>query len=358
MKLYPQLDTPALRDAVLQGLLIAGDSDAMVQLYRQAKTKEEKQALMRAITAEGGDAALELDRNRGEQEMRTHLIVLLAAGATFVAARPLPAKRICHARSSVRTAGLPTTCRWSSGAGAPCCYARDKRRHCVLEGNNWSMERTISDPRAKADRTLTVYMHVDHGAVDKVRAFGSTCVVDDAGQARRIEHVATAGQHRRAGATGAGRRQTRRARRKPRGDVDARRSGRRADARQARRREPSGQAARTGIVLARPERRRRRCAHHRARRHHRCRRQTPRTGDLRSFRNACRRRLRDHPPHRADRSRAARAFAGIVLDGAEERQARQAGHRRRRSNTMPATKCASRACSRCRNSRTTRPPPR
>ncbi len=62
----------------------------------------------------------------------------------------------------------------------------------LLEGNNWSMETDDRDPRAKADRTLTVYMHVDHGAVDKVRAFGSTCVVDDAGQARRIEHVATA----------------------------------------------------------------------------------------------------------------------------------------------------------------------
>ncbi len=60
VKLYPQLDTPAQRDAVLQGLLIAGDSEAMVQLYRQAKSKEEKQALMRAITAEGGDAALDL----------------------------------------------------------------------------------------------------------------------------------------------------------------------------------------------------------------------------------------------------------------------------------------------------------
>jgi HEAT repeat protein len=60
VKLYPQLNTPPQREAVLQGLLIAGDSDAMVQLYRQAKTKEEKQALMRAITAQGGDTALDL----------------------------------------------------------------------------------------------------------------------------------------------------------------------------------------------------------------------------------------------------------------------------------------------------------
>jgi len=60
VKLYPQLNTPAQRDAVIQGLIIAGDSAAMVQLYRQAKSKEEKQALMRAITIEGGDAALDL----------------------------------------------------------------------------------------------------------------------------------------------------------------------------------------------------------------------------------------------------------------------------------------------------------
>ena len=37
LDLYPKADTPALRDAVLQGLLIAGDSDAVVALYRKAQ---------------------------------------------------------------------------------------------------------------------------------------------------------------------------------------------------------------------------------------------------------------------------------------------------------------------------------
>jgi len=60
VKLYPKATSAALRDAVLQGLLIAGDSEAMLQLYRQAKTKEEKQALLRAITTTNGDAALDL----------------------------------------------------------------------------------------------------------------------------------------------------------------------------------------------------------------------------------------------------------------------------------------------------------
>ena len=60
VKLYPKANTPALRDAVIQGLMVAGDSDAMMQLYRQSKTKEEKQALLRVITTMGDDAALDL----------------------------------------------------------------------------------------------------------------------------------------------------------------------------------------------------------------------------------------------------------------------------------------------------------
>jgi len=60
VKLYPKASTPALRDAVIQGLMVAGDSDAMMQLYRQSKTREEKQALLRVITTMGDDAALDL----------------------------------------------------------------------------------------------------------------------------------------------------------------------------------------------------------------------------------------------------------------------------------------------------------
>ena len=60
LRLYPKATSPALRDAVLQGLLVAGDSDSMLQLYRQAKTKEEKQALLRMITATNSEAALDV----------------------------------------------------------------------------------------------------------------------------------------------------------------------------------------------------------------------------------------------------------------------------------------------------------
>jgi HEAT repeat protein len=63
VRLYPTATSPALREAVMQGLLIAGDSDALLQLYKQAKTREEKQALLRIITATDSGAALDLIEN-------------------------------------------------------------------------------------------------------------------------------------------------------------------------------------------------------------------------------------------------------------------------------------------------------
>jgi HEAT repeat protein len=67
VKLYATANTPALRDAFMQGLLVAGDTDAVLKLYRNAKTNDEKKALLRLLTTMGDDAAIdviesELDR--------------------------------------------------------------------------------------------------------------------------------------------------------------------------------------------------------------------------------------------------------------------------------------------------------
>lgn len=59
VRLYGQADTPALRDAVLQGLLVSGDSDAVLGLYRSAKSVDEKKALLRTLTNMGDDAAID-----------------------------------------------------------------------------------------------------------------------------------------------------------------------------------------------------------------------------------------------------------------------------------------------------------
>lgn len=60
VKLYAQANTPALRDAVMQGLLVTGDTDAVLKLYRNAKTNDEKKSLLRLLTTMGDDAALEV----------------------------------------------------------------------------------------------------------------------------------------------------------------------------------------------------------------------------------------------------------------------------------------------------------
>jgi HEAT repeat protein len=51
LRLYSKYgQTPALRDAILQGLMIAGNSKGMLKLYREAKSTEEKKALLRTIS--------------------------------------------------------------------------------------------------------------------------------------------------------------------------------------------------------------------------------------------------------------------------------------------------------------------
>ena len=60
VRIYSNANSPAVREAALQGLVVAGDSGAMIELYRKAKTKEEKQELLRKITTIDSDDALQL----------------------------------------------------------------------------------------------------------------------------------------------------------------------------------------------------------------------------------------------------------------------------------------------------------
>jgi hypothetical protein len=67
--LYAKADAPALRDAVLHGLLIAGDAKAVTKLYEKARTTDEKKALLRILTAMDDDAAVDLiERELGQPE--------------------------------------------------------------------------------------------------------------------------------------------------------------------------------------------------------------------------------------------------------------------------------------------------
>jgi HEAT repeat protein len=67
--LYAKADTPALRDAILQGLLIAGDTDAVKKLYRSARTTEEKKALLHILVAMDDQHAIDIiEQELGQTE--------------------------------------------------------------------------------------------------------------------------------------------------------------------------------------------------------------------------------------------------------------------------------------------------
>ncbi len=57
-EIYASSTDPKQKDAALQGLLIANDQKGVLELYRAAKTNEEKRTLLRTLSVMGGDAAL------------------------------------------------------------------------------------------------------------------------------------------------------------------------------------------------------------------------------------------------------------------------------------------------------------
>ncbi len=71
VKLYSHADSPALRDAVLQGLLVSDDSRAVLDLYHKAGSVEEKKRLLRTLTMMGDDAAIDaIEAELGKPEKR------------------------------------------------------------------------------------------------------------------------------------------------------------------------------------------------------------------------------------------------------------------------------------------------
>jgi HEAT repeat protein len=58
-EIYTNNNDAQLKDAALQGLLIANDEQGVLTLYRNAKNTEEKRNLLKMLTMMGGDAAMQ-----------------------------------------------------------------------------------------------------------------------------------------------------------------------------------------------------------------------------------------------------------------------------------------------------------
>ncbi len=77
-------------------------------------------------------------------------------------------------------------------AGSPCCFEWHGKSAthgaCELEGRNWNI--SISDePGAPKTDTLNVYLRVAHGQIEKVRAFGDSCMLKDADRVHWLDDV-------------------------------------------------------------------------------------------------------------------------------------------------------------------------
>jgi HEAT repeat protein len=71
LELYGKADTPALREAALQGLLIADDVEGVKKLYRNARSAEEKKAVLRVLTSMDDESAIDvIEHELGEPEER------------------------------------------------------------------------------------------------------------------------------------------------------------------------------------------------------------------------------------------------------------------------------------------------
>jgi len=58
-EIYARSTDAEIKEAALQGMLISGDEQGVLALYRAAKTSEEKRALLRILSMMDGDAALQ-----------------------------------------------------------------------------------------------------------------------------------------------------------------------------------------------------------------------------------------------------------------------------------------------------------
>jgi HEAT repeat protein len=71
VELYGKAETPALREAALQGLLVADDVEAVKKLYRNARNTQEKKAVLRVLTSMDDESAIDvIEQELGEPEVK------------------------------------------------------------------------------------------------------------------------------------------------------------------------------------------------------------------------------------------------------------------------------------------------
>lgn len=80
-----------------------------------------------------------------------------------------------------------------AGVNEPCCYSVRQgvatKKGCDLDGPGWNFASDPDDPVAALDGPLAVYLRVEQGRVERVRAVGASCPVRTEGTTRWIDPV-------------------------------------------------------------------------------------------------------------------------------------------------------------------------
>ena len=80
-----------------------------------------------------------------------------------------------------------------AGVDEPCCYSvrqgATTKKGCDLDRRSWGFASNHDDPAAALDGALVVYLRVEHGRVERVRAVGESCPVQTEGTIRWVEPV-------------------------------------------------------------------------------------------------------------------------------------------------------------------------
>jgi hypothetical protein len=126
-----------------------------------------------------------------------HRVTLMAALAALgFAASANAANDDLESRVTARNGWVAYRVPMVAGVDGPCCYSvrggAAMKKGCDLDGRNRSFRSDLDDPAAALDGTLAVYLRVEHGRVERVRAVGASCPVQTASTVRWIDPVDSA----------------------------------------------------------------------------------------------------------------------------------------------------------------------
>lgn len=80
-----------------------------------------------------------------------------------------------------------------AGVDGPCCYSvhgdADTKKGCDLDKRSWSFNNGHVDPGVVKEDTLSVYLKVEHGRIERVRAVAASCPIYTASTVRWMESV-------------------------------------------------------------------------------------------------------------------------------------------------------------------------